>query len=80
MDTYLTTYTASSALLSDSYNHKVKVIKDPTDGEPSCSRLAGSGRRGYRDGPGKQNGDVAGNQIDRCIVSVSICLSLMTDE
>ncbi|TFJ82239.1 hypothetical protein NSK_006359 [Nannochloropsis salina CCMP1776] len=50
---------ASSALLADTYNHKVKVLQAPSGmspGDPaaaaSVSRLAGSGKRGYRDGAG----------------------------
>uniref|UniRef100_I2CRU4 Nhl repeat containing 2 n=1 Tax=Nannochloropsis gaditana (strain CCMP526) TaxID=1093141 RepID=I2CRU4_NANGC len=52
---------ASSALLADTYNHKVKVLQAPsgsTPGDPaaaaSVSRLAGSGKRGYRDGAGAE--------------------------
>ena len=54
---------ASSALLSDTYNHKIKVLVAPSTlaineqaEAASVSRLAGSGRRGFKDGPGKEGG------------------------
>ncbi|KAM3571355.1 hypothetical protein VYU27_006618, partial [Nannochloropsis oceanica] len=50
---------ASSALLSDTYNHKIKVLVAPSAlaineqaEAASVSRLAGSGRRGFKDGAG----------------------------
>lgn len=45
---------ANEVLLSDSYNHKVKLVQASRGEEQgaSCRTLAGSGRAGYKDGPG----------------------------
>lgn len=43
---------AASALLSDAYNHKVKLIDDKAE-VASCRTLAGTGKPGFKDGPGR---------------------------